>query len=212
MKNVLGVFLPDTDTHFEGQLRGSPLVDGKPTYQFKKYEVARTHVRARRHAVDVGAHVGLWSRVMALDFGHVTALEPVEAHRDCFAMNVTAENVTLLPYAAGEAEGITTISAVPDNSGNSHVGFDGEECRVIALDSVKLSDVDLLKIDVEGYEYEVLLGAEETIKVERPVVIVEQKPNNAERYGRGQRDAANLLKSWGMKEVAVIAGDHILAW
>ena len=55
-------------------------------------------------------------------------------------------------------------------------------------------------------------GAENTIKAHRPVMVVEQKPNNAERYGRGRWDAVNVLKSWGMKEKAVISGDHIMVW
>ncbi len=211
MKQVRGIYLPDSDTHFEGQIAGGPVVDGKGTYQFAKYQAALSHVRHRGHAVDVGAHVGLWSRVMALDFDRVTAFEPAGEHLECFRLNVTPEKLDLRPYAAGAKSGLVGIDRVADNSGNAHVG-EGDEVLMVRLDDEKLAGVDLLKIDVEGYERDVIVGAERTIKENCPVLVVEQKPGHAERYGIGRWDAVNLLKSWGMKEVAVISGDHVLIW
>jgi hypothetical protein len=43
-------------------------------------------------------------------------------------------------------------------------------------------------------------------------MIVEQKPSQAERYGRGRWDAIKLLQSWGMRQEAEFGGDHILVW
>lgn len=212
MKQVLGIWLPDGDEHFKSQLPAGPVVGGKATYQYKKYLAALRCVEVRNHAVDIGGHVGLWSRVMAMDFQKVTAFEPLAAHRECFARNVEAANVTLHPLAVGAAAGTIQIMMPADNTGNSHVGECGEECQVIRLDDAGLDKIDFLKIDVEGFEYEVLIGGESTIKDHRPVVVVEQKRNNAERYGRGQWDAVKLLKSWGMKEAEVISGDHIMIW
>ncbi|RWD13572.1 MAG: FkbM family methyltransferase, partial [Mesorhizobium sp.] len=44
------------------------------------------------------------------------------------------------------------------------------------LDSFGLAGIDFLKIDVEGFEKPILEGGEQTIRRERPVIIIEQKP------------------------------------
>lgn len=213
MKKVCGIWLPDGDQHFKDQLPHGPVIRGKATYQYRKYAAALKYVRVMDHAVDVGGHVGLWSRVMSYDFNKVTAFEPLEAHRQCFVHNVpNIHNVTLLPYAVGATAGTTKIHMPADNTGHAHVLHEGEECEVVTLDSMTLDRIDFLKIDVEGFEFSVLCGAEETIKRDRPVIIVEQKPDNAERYGQDRYDAVKLLKDWGMREAEIISGDHIMVW
>lgn len=221
MKDIRGIWFPDHDDHFEAQLAGGPLVDGKGTYQWKKYQLALPHVKSRGHALDVGGHVGLWSRVMAMDFESVTAIEPMSALRECFVRNVP-ERVKLLPYAVGDRSGKALIGFPTENTGNARVAELGEQIfeetdraetvEVVTLDSLDLPHVDFLKIDVEGYEFEVIAGAEQTIRGHRPVMVVEQKPLQAERYGRGRWDAVGLLKSWGMKQAHEIGGDHIMVW
>lgn len=210
MKLVRGIWFPDGDSHFEAQLEANPLIDGRGTYQYRKYMAARDLVSYRRHAVDVGAHVGLWSRVMARDFDRVTALEPLSAHRECFERNV--EGATLLPYAAGAHGGDVRVRMPPDNTGNAHIDDLGENVRMVTLDSLDLDPVDLLKIDVEGFERAVVEGAEQTIRRNQPVVVVEQKPKHAERYGWRQLDAVVFLKDLGMVQLAVLSGDYIMAW
>lgn len=64
MKQVHGIWFPDGDEHFEKQLREAPVVYGAKTYQYKKYVKALAHVSRRMFALDIGGHVGLWSRVM----------------------------------------------------------------------------------------------------------------------------------------------------
>lgn len=221
MKQILGIWLPDHDEHFEAQMANGPLVDGKGTYQWKKYQMALPHVKKRGHALDVGGHVGLWSRVMARDFDAVTAIEPMAELRKCFVRNVPAR-VTLLPYAAGAGPGMVRIGFPTDNTGNARVAetggkvfeqtADAELVEVVTIDGLGLPAIDFLKIDVEGYEFEVITGAETTIRSHRPVMVVEQKPDQAERYGRCRWDAVELLKSWGMKQAHEIGGDHIMVW
>lgn len=221
MKEIRGIWFPDGDDHFADQLAGGPLVDGKGTYQWKKYQLALPYVKNRGHALDVGGHVGLWSRVMAMDFETVTAIEPMSALRECFARNVP-DSVKLLPYAVGDRPGRAWLGFPTNNTGNARVASVGGEIyettdkselvEVVTIDGLGLSSVDFLKIDVEGYEFEVITGAEQTIRSYKPVMIVEQKPAQAERYGRGRYDAVGLLKSWGMKQAVEIGGDHIMVW
>jgi FkbM family methyltransferase len=221
VKKIKGMWFPDHDEHFAAQLAGGPVVDGKGTYQFKKYQRALPYVANRGHTLDVGAHVGLWSRVMALDFETVTAIEPMSDLRDCFVRNVP-ETVRLLPCAVGSKRGKARIGFPSDNSGNARVAeFEGktfeqteapEVVEVVTIDSLALPHIDFMKIDVEGFEFDVITGAEQTIRKHRPVMIVEQKPSQAERYGRGRWDAVKLLQSWGMRQEAEFGGDHVMVW
>ncbi|RWN35794.1 FkbM family methyltransferase [Mesorhizobium sp.] len=220
MKQIRGMWFPDSDEHLEGQLAINPLVDGRGTYQYRKYARALTHVKTRGHAVDIGAQVGLWSRVMALDFTRVTAFEPLPAHLECYERNLAeplaAGRVDLHRVALDSVEGELAIAMPPESTGNSHVAQGGEQGELVAahmLDGFGLAGIDFLKIDVEGYEKPILEGGEQTIRRERPVIIIEQKPNgNAERYGRGRLDALELLKSWGAKVMWEIGGDFLMEW
>ena len=72
--------------------------------------------------------------------------------------------------------------------------------------------IDLLKIDVEGWEVQVVRGGERVIRECKPVVVVEQKPGHAEAYGFGRRDAVDLLASWGAEVAWEKAGDVCMRW
>src|SRR5688500_14433533 len=98
-----GIWLPDGEQHFpEWMSRHGELVDGKGTYQIRKWRACLPWIRQWRVAVDVGAHVGLWSMHMVRQFRHVHAFEPMAPFRVCFARNVQAENVLLYPIALAE--------------------------------------------------------------------------------------------------------------
>jgi FkbM family methyltransferase len=208
-----GIFLPDGEAHLLPYLADAPRVDGKATYQLHKLKLALGYVPRRRLAVDVGAHVGLWSRVLAMEFERVEAFEPVPAHRECFTCNVTANNVTLHAFALGAIKGQVSLVIAQGNSGSTHVATMGGgevTADMATLDSFGFTDLDFLKIDCEGYEENVLKGGIETLKRCRPVLIVEQKPNNGRRYGRTDYDALKLLDRLGGKTVASKAGDYVV--
>jgi hypothetical protein len=54
---------------------------------------------------------------------------------------------------------------------NKNTGSEKVETRT--LDSFNFKDVSLIKIDVEGSEYDVIEGAQDTIKNERPIILCE---------------------------------------
>jgi hypothetical protein len=82
------------------------------------------------------------------------------------------------------------------------------------LDSFNIQHIDFIKVDCEGYELFVLRGAIETLKRDKPCVIVEQKPETgmADRYGIGVTDGVEFLKSMGAVVRNTISGDYIMSW
>lgn len=217
MKMVHGIALPDHEEHLISYITDSPVVAGKGTYQFHKYRAVIERVNRRGVAIDVGAHVGLWSRLMAIDFAEVLAFEPVAEHADLWRINVTASNARLTQIALGAAPADKVMIAKPrGNSGNARVAYNGhtdvEAVRMSTLDDEIPADyaVGFIKIDCEGYEMFVVQGARRTIYRSHPVIIVEQKPGNGQHYGLGQVDACKLLQGWGYTVAEHIAGDYIL--
>jgi hypothetical protein len=79
MKQVEGIWLPDEDTHFQTMFPQFPKVGGRATYQYDKLQSCLDLCQSRRVAVDVGAHVGLWSMILCDHFATVVAFEPVFA-------------------------------------------------------------------------------------------------------------------------------------
>lgn len=225
MKQVRGVWIPESDNHFQAHLEAGPEFQGRGTYQFAKIEKALGLTNKRGLALDIGAHVGLWSMVLAKHFAKVIAYEPLPSHIACFRRNLEfAGNVDLRTYALGDEERRTFVKGGGDNSGNAHITPKGEFGGA-AVPMQRLSDqaddpefgtimehTHLIKIDTEGYEVPVLLGGEALIRDIKPAIVVEQKPNNAERYGYDRLGAVRLLESWGAKVVWEKSGDYGLAW
>ena len=207
-----GIWLPDGETHLtEWMSRAGEIVDGKGTYQIKKLRKALEYCTNYRTAVDVGAHVGMWSMQLIKSFDKVLAFEPVAAHRACFAKNIELDEVELFPYALGEKSRRIAINTAATSSGDSWVGGEGD-IPMHPLDALEIPDLDFIKIDCEGYEKFVLMGAEETIKRCRPCIIVEQKPGHGQRFGLGERDAVAYLLSLGAVLRAEMSGDFILSF
>ena len=215
MKKIHGIWLPATDDHFEEHLRESPPFAGAGTYQLDKIWKAMECCPGNRRgvALDIGAHVGLWSRVLAAQFDRVMAFEPVTLHASCFRRNLEhINNVELHEVALGERKGEAEITIEEGNSGNAHMGEGGARVQVVTLDGLNLAAVDFVKIDCEGFEYFVLKGGERTIREQKPLIVVEQKRGHAQRYGLGQIDAVKLLQSWGAHIFWEKSGDFCMGW
>lgn len=210
-----GLWLPDGEEHLqEWMTKVGHTRDGLPTYQYHKYERVVKLCRQRRVAVDVGAHVGLWSRVMALDFGRIICFEPKAEHRECWLANMgNVAHAELHSCALGPEAGTVSLTTGPSSSGDTYVdpvagASGGIEMRT--LDSFELPVVDFLKIDCEGYEPMVLAGAVETLERCKPVICVEQKVGHGQKYGISDTAALPFLERLGYRRAGGIQGDYFL--
>lgn len=207
-------WLPEGERHLsEWMVRENLRIDGRLTYQYTKYAAALERCGQTRVAVDIGAHVGLWSYWMVRDFETVHAFEPKPEHGECWARNVPLRTGVhfhgIALGAAAQRVGLLTKNIF--SSGNTWVR-DGSDVEMRTLDSLGLTDVDLMKIDCEGYEYDVLLGAQETIARCRPVLIVEQKTGGGRRFGHHDLDGVRLLLKMGAEQLWNIGGDFVMTF
>lgn len=210
MQLVHGIWMPDPTPDIAQPVA---IKDIKPdgTYEGEKYLNCMAQCAQRRTAVDVGAHVGTWSRLLAKDFEYVIAFEPYPDFVRCFRKNVVATNVQLRERAVGDRAGPAKLTIGPHAP--PRIGEHGINVYETALDLEDLKNVDFIKMDVEGYELAVLRGAREILQRDHPVVRLEQHPKvNPMHYGFGWLEAVKFLQGLGAKLVWNDGVDYCLAW
>lgn len=217
MKQVGGVWMPDTERHFEQWMRErNEVVDGRLTYQYHKLREAMGWVKKFRVACDVGGHIGTWSSHLARKFQYVHAFEPVPLFRQCFEKNVPMKNVLLYACALGSVSGRMVRMVVdPADTGGTHIDATAESGDTVMrkLDEFDLQELDFLKVDCEGAEASVIEGARDTIRRCKPCCVIEQKQHKmAQNYGTSGTPAVDLLKGMGAKVRKEMSGDWILSW
>jgi FkbM family methyltransferase len=182
------------------------------TYQPEIAIAMRRYLKHGFTFIDVGANLGYFSAIGA-DLvgtqGRVVAVEPAPA----FAARLArlralnpAYDIQLMDVAAGEEEGTRNLflnegsnvgahsfvrDAVPEPSGPVTVD-------VVRLDEHLTSHVHLIKIDVEGYEVQVLRGIAGCLdEIGRPPMICEWNPIHHAALGVTSEDMCDLLTTIG---------------
>jgi FkbM family methyltransferase len=144
-----------------------------PNYNLEELEFLRAHTPSGGVFVDVGANVGTYAMVLARHVGANGRVIAIEPHPVTFArlsFNNAASGFTqvnLVAAAAGPADGELMIETDGGNLGASHIVTGAAGSDAIRVPSWRLerilgeagvSEVDALKIDVEGFEDRVLAG------------------------------------------------------
>jgi FkbM family methyltransferase len=207
-------WFPDQDTHFAKMLTRNIEKGGQPVYQEPVRRASITHCKKHDVAVDIGANVGLWTRDLCQFFQQVHAIEPVADFRSCLMKNVPATNLKIYDCALGSENSMIDMIITADNTGHSHVdpaSFGQGKIQMKTLDSMELPPTDYVKIDCEGYEYNILVGGENYIKSCKPIIVVEQKFHKDTGI-TDNGEAVDLLKSWGAKLLQQKKHDLIMGW
>jgi len=163
--------------------------------------------------LDIGAHVGYHS-VAYCQYNpnaKILCFEPqIEVYK-LLLKNIKRNgfNDRITPYnlGVGDKKRITSlVNHISDggvgnveygtnnihNLGGMQIGEGGEIIDMITVDSLVLNSLDYIKIDVEGAESLVLMGAEDTIKKFKPVIIFEHNHKNI---------SSKFLKSLGYDNI-----------
>ena len=149
----------------------------KPTYledagngQQAQRDAALQYIKQWRVCLDIGSNIGQWTRPLSKKFESVVCFEPNPNFRECFEKNIQEKNVLLWPYGLSDKE----HKAKQDFNSTVLQQEDGDiDCRT--LDSFGLTNVDFVKIDVDGFEIPLLNGARETLSKNDPVINIEMK-------------------------------------
>ena len=158
--------------------------------------------------VQAGGNCGLILSQFVDYFTQIYTFEPDPVNFYCLNLNILSPKVIKLQACLGnKRETVGIYNYLPDIGG---VHVKGEGCvPTIKIDDLNLPQCDLIQLDVEGYEYNALLGAKETILKYNPVLCVEWCEKWLLRYGVGFDVMDKFFKEIGYTQVDSNAVDRI---
>jgi FkbM family methyltransferase len=166
--------------HPHGEFISDEIRETRTHYEL--LNLARVWLQIRpRHVVDVGANLGNHANFFEQKGATVTAFEPIAENFRLLSKNSTngARHNVALGRIAFISEMLVNRSSFGDSHLRGSISLDSDsdsEVRIVeirTLDSFNLERVDLMKVDVEGFELEVLRGAQSTLKRCRPALWIE---------------------------------------
>jgi FkbM family methyltransferase len=176
MKNLKnGWMVPDDDTRVSGLLENDSSMEN-PSYEHKYRKLVIDYLPNKRTFVDVGANVGIWSLPMRSHFKKVISYEPSIQNIECIKANIP-NGIELRTKAVADFNGEAKFHQAGKNCGDGKLCREGVKSTytvpVVKLDDENLSDVDLIKIDTQGWELDALKGMHNIITTQRPWVMFE---------------------------------------
>lgn len=155
--------------------------------------------------LDVGGNIGLYtilfSRLVG-ERGRVSTVEPLPELQESLLKSVEKnqiENVTLLPFAAGSRAGSVWLNRDAINSGNNWISATSTATSALEVPVQRLDGLnwgrplDFVKIDVQGWEAEVLKGMSGLILSHRPIIMCEIAEASLKAAGSSARELGQLL-------------------
>ncbi|HMG83611.1 MAG TPA: FkbM family methyltransferase [Ferruginibacter sp.] len=172
-------------------------------YELNNINFLNNYLLQGMTVIDVGAHIGALSIIMAEKVGptgKVISFEPTPSTfvllQKTIAINKKKDIITPIQKAIADKEGkaefyITELDANNSNSLSNNKRKEHKE-YTIAIDLVSIDDVkkelnlrtiDLIKVDAEGAEFAVLKGAVNVMKINKPKVILALHPASINNFG-----------------------------
>ncbi|MEO8018751.1 MAG: FkbM family methyltransferase [Pseudomonadota bacterium] len=190
-----------------GRCGVSALVNAHGLYDYNNMTLLKRLLMPGGVFIDVGANVGAYTLV-ASEQPRATVLA-FEPHPATFALMI--ENLrrnsrsNVIPHcaAAGDRSDVVRISDTPGSS-TTHVVAGGDDAAIevpmlrldMELEQRELT-ADVIKIDVEGFEYEVLRGMGEQLS--RTAVVFVEVNGLSDRRGAGRDNIYALLRDAGLE-------------
>lgn len=199
--------LEKTYTFLKNDAIGNDVIN-KGTWEPHITEFLVKTLKSVDNCLDIGANFGYHTINMSMLAykGQTFAFEPMRLFSQQIAANSCLNqltNITIFNNAVGNESKHVTVSE-PDLKGDlvNHGDMSIKEIndtnisvKTIKIDDINLPKVDFMKIDVQGYELQVLKGATTTILKHKPVIIVEVEPHQLAKFDCDPTTLISFLKN-----------------
>ena len=180
--------IPSSDVFWRDDVKmWWPMADQNPVtayaYVMKRVADSDPAVMAckrRRTCVQAGGYIGFWPLRLAAAFERVLTFEVMEGCLEACRRNCAAlPNIEVSGLGLGAVDGETLPIRPSASAGGWRVHPEGQlVAQMTTIDTMALTDCDLIVLDIEGHEIEALKGAAETIARCKPVIHVEERGEN----------------------------------
>lgn len=175
--------------------------------------------------LDIGGNIGQTALFMAKKTGskgRVVSFEPVPATYKRFITNLELNpeirNLTVENIALGDThEKLKMLAETGGNSGQNRVlSQNNTDANVVEVEVMPLSSylmnkplprINVVKIDVEGFEHHVLKGAAGVFKEHRPILYIELSENNLRQQGTSANEVVRFLNELSYRVTDVNSGE-----
>ena len=197
------LYIPESLTKYDG-------------WENEIYDECKKYIKPNSNVIEVGAHIGTHCIPLSkLTNGYVIAFEMQRFIHQLLNTNIILNNRSnIITYQeavsnqSGEIHvGEIDYSGVASNSGNvkiQEIQMDqGFPIQCVTLDQKLkgLQNVDLIKVDVECHELEVLQGAYQLIKEQKPIIVTEYHTIKTKHTDGNQKEIMNLFPNYNWREV-----------
>jgi FkbM family methyltransferase len=202
----------------------SNVVDHHIYFCFKdsNYESIKDVIQKSAVILDIGANIGITAMYFSkLNTGaNIIAFEPHPHTYERAMQNLSKNdfrNIDFRMMGLGEKkERLKLYEVNPNNPGMNRIipgqqNFPYVEIFISTLDEFvreqNIDTVDFVKIDVEGFEYSVIKGGENTLRKYKPVLFIELDDNNLRENNSSAAGLISLLTSYGYTQL-IRADNH----
>lgn len=184
-------------------------------YEKRELEIFQAVCGVSKRVVDVGGNIGLYSVIAGNAGCVVDVFEPVPENYEFLERNIIDNNlqkqITLIKKAVSSSPGTANIFLSQKNIGtHSLSSHAAESTKALEVDVVTIDDtikrqssVDILKIDVEGYDGYVLDGAKKLIASSKPTLFIELVPKHLLAAKYNPIDFVKII-SKGYKHIYIV--------
>ncbi|TAH01559.1 MAG: FkbM family methyltransferase [Sphingobacteriales bacterium] len=191
----------DTRNYIEYKIFAEGYYEQEVTLLMKNY------VELGDTVLDIGANIGVHSlnlSKMVGKSGSVYSFEPIPFLRDKLNRNISLNrfsNINIMPFALSDSN-YTIKTAFSQNGNNGTFFIQNDDSGETEINCVKgddwanqqqITNLKLIKIDVEGFEYKVITGLKETINKYKPVIFFEYDTNYISRANSSPADFNHLF-------------------
>ncbi len=171
-------------------------------------ELFRAQIPRGGVVLDIGANLGYYTLIASRNASQVIAFEPEPENGALLERTIAVNSlthVTLIKSGVGANDEVRTLSLDPDNKGKHTLLESGENgaeqhripmCTIDAsLRSLGVARVDVIKMDIEGWEAHAFAGMTETLGVHHPILFFEYAPT---RIGISGMSPIHMLETLQM--------------